>query len=134
MGGVDLKDTRLYSYLAEGRTMKWKTSLLFIIRSCCSKQLHYILCKENTSAVRILIRHEYRIALVQSLVKDYRPQKSPVVRRTQEQVRQARARQDDIRPPMHIVVFRPNCHNVRNLPNGARRNCVGGHAKRIRTV
>lgn len=133
MGGVDSKDTRLYAYLAERRTMKWSTKVFFSLLGHAVLN-SYILYKGNTSAVHIRTRHDYMISLVHSLVKDYRLKKSIVIRRTREQIRQARARQDDIRPPMHAVASRPNFHNVKKLANGTRRNCGGGHARRTRTV
>ena len=104
MGGVDLKDTKLYAYLSERRTMKWTTKTFFSLLGTAILN-SYILYQENTSAVPKLRRLDFMIALVHSLVGDFRPKSVSKKRRTKEQLRGAAAQADDvtISPPTHSV-------------------------------
>lgn len=113
MGGVDLKDTKLYAYLAERRTMKWSTKVFFSLLGT-SVLNAFILYKKNASAPRKLRRHEFIISLVHALVENYRPKRQVKKRRTQEQLREARARLNIIEPPTHAIGRGAVIHKILN--------------------
>ncbi|KAK3859634.1 hypothetical protein Pcinc_034266 [Petrolisthes cinctipes] len=130
MVGVDLKDTKLYVYLSERRTMKWSTTFVFAVLGT-SVLNAYIVYKANTNAQRPLRRHDSLISLVHALVGDFRPFRGEK-RRSQEEIRAARARQD-ILPPTHDIAQKVRVNNIIKLPGQTRRQCVGDHATRVRS-
>ena len=132
MGGVDLKDTKLYAYLSERRTVKWTTKTFFSLLGTAILN-SYILYQENTSAVPKLRRLDFMIALVHSLVGDFRPKSVSKKRRTKEQLREAAAQADDviISPPTHSVQVE---HGQHVITKGTKRSCVGGHEKGKKTM
>ncbi|KAK3888592.1 hypothetical protein Pcinc_007318 [Petrolisthes cinctipes] len=88
--------------------------------------------RANTNAQRPLRRHDFLISLVHALVGDFRPFRGEKRRRSQEEIRAARARQD-IFPPTDDVAQPVRVHNIIKLPGQTRRQCVGDHATRVRS-
>ena len=82
MGGVDLSDAKLYTYLAERRTLKW-TKKVFISLIGRALLNSYILYSKNVEG-RVLNRHSYNISVIESFVGDYRPSKIPRKRRSMQ--------------------------------------------------
>ena len=131
MGGVDLKDTKLYSYMSERRTMKWTTKAVFSMIGTAALN-SYILYEENTSATPKHTRFQFMMSVVTALVDNYKPKCISRKRRTNEQIQQAQAQADDIvLPPTHEVQVGQNIHVIKK---GTKRTCVGGHNKRKRSV
>ncbi|XP_064082431.1 piggyBac transposable element-derived protein 4-like [Macrobrachium nipponense] len=75
MGGVDLKDTKLYSCLAERKTLKWTNKAAFSLIGTAVLN-SYILYAANTSRSHPLDRYKFMVSLVESLVQNYEPVKN----------------------------------------------------------
>ena len=132
MGGVDLKDTQLYTYLSERRTMKWtaKAALSLIGTAILNS---YLLYKKNTSSAHPMTRYKFMISVIEALVKDYRPVKIIRKRRTAEQIRASNASPLPIVGPSHVAVLGDDEHDLVKLPVGKKRDCVMNHGRRVRT-
>lgn len=65
MGDVDLKDTKLYAYLAERKTLKWTTKVAFSLFGRAALN-SYHLYKKHTSHTHILTtRYKYMISVIE---------------------------------------------------------------------
>ncbi|KAL8567877.1 hypothetical protein ACOMHN_058999 [Nucella lapillus] len=136
MGGVDMSDARLYTYLSERRTMKWTLKVAFSLfgRAVLNS---YIIYRENTSDAMKLTRYQFMIQVVEGLAGNYFPPKVVCGRRTAAEIQAARNN------PVLQVPAAPqpqpqpgpagDGHQLRKLPVGRRRNCVVGHDRRVRT-
>lgn len=96
MGGVDLKDTRLYAYLSERRTMKWTTKICFSLVGTAILNC-YIIYKINTAHRPVKTRYDYMLSVIEALVGRYTPKKIPRHRRTREQMERE--------PQLVLVIF-----------------------------
>ena len=133
MGGVDLSDARLYSYLAERRTMKWTTKVSFALfgRAILNS---FILYNENTADRPKLSRYAFMVSVIEALTDDFRPPKVVRKRRSRAQIEADRQQPDaPIQPPDHAVVVPGPACGLDKLPVGKRRNCVNQHDGRVRT-
>ncbi|KAI8500688.1 hypothetical protein Bbelb_215060 [Branchiostoma belcheri] len=133
MGGVDLSDARLYKYLSERRTLKWTLKVAFSTfgRAVLNS---FILYQLNTTDAPQLCRLQYMHRVVQSLAGNYHPPKAVVRRRTLAEI-QAANENFRVAPAQHPpgpAVLGVN-HRMRKLAVGKRRDCVGGHDRRVRT-
>ncbi|KAK3774701.1 hypothetical protein RRG08_051243 [Elysia crispata] len=131
MGGVDLSDAKLYTYLAERRTLKW-TKKVFISLIGRALLNSYILYSKNVEG-RVLNRHSYNISVIESFVGDYRPSKIPRKRRSMQDIAEARNQPINILPPQHAHEPGPSTCKLVKLEVGKRRDCVNGHEKRTRS-
>lgn len=131
MGGVDLSDARLYSYLSERRTLKWTTKVAFGLfgRACLNS---YILYEQCTPGHK-MSRYQFMVSVVEGLVGDFHPPVATKKRRTKAQIEADRAEVPIPNPPTHIVEPAPSQCKLEKLPVGKRRNCVYQHNARTRS-
>lgn len=133
MGGVDLGDALLYKYVSERKTLKWTTKVAFALfgRAILNS---YLLYKNNTSDAPKLSRYKFMQSVVNSLAGYYYPPRKVVRRRrTAAQIEAARVNPQAAAPqagPPHPL----EGHDLIRMPAGRRRNCVAGHATRVRTT
>lgn len=133
MGGVDMSDSRLYTYLSERRTMKWTNKVMFSLlgRSILNA---YILYCENTSHKRKLTRYQFYVSVVEAMMGNFRPPaKAHRRRRTAAEIARAR---EQIDPPAADNTVEPgpsSCKLVKLAP-GKKRDCAHKHPKRKRSV
>ena len=131
IGGVDLSDAKLYTYLSERRTMKWTTKLAFALigRAILNSFIIY----ENTSDMPKLTRYMYMVKVVESLAGDHYPGK--VVRRRRSRIEIEAARcvlAPQIQPPVADAAV-DDGHTLVELAVGKKRNCAGMHDRRVRS-
>ncbi|XP_068214762.1 piggyBac transposable element-derived protein 4-like [Palaemon carinicauda] len=130
MGGVDMKDTKLYSDLSERKTLKWNKGCFSLIGTVVLNS--YILYASNTSRSPPLDRYKFMVSLVESIVQNYEPVKLVRKRRTLEQIHAASLSPDPIRSPSYVALSSDG-HKIVKLPVGKKRNCIAGHPKRVRS-
>jgi hypothetical protein len=134
MGGVDLMDSKLYMYLGERRSIKWTTKLFFNILGRAFLNA-FILYEQNASARKKLSRHNFLVSVVEALAENQRPTRITRRRRTKAEILAARAA-----PAVAPAPLPPNPwsilegHEMVHVPSGHRKDCVGQHARRTRTV
>ena len=132
MGGVDLKDTKLYAYLSERKTLKWTMKAAFTLFGCAVLN-SYIIYSKNTSRKRPLTRSQFMISIIEDLAEDYRPPRVIRKRRSASQIAASRSTPSPIASPLHTVLCRDDNHEMRRLPVGKKKDCAAGHQKRVRT-
>lgn len=76
MGGVDLKDTKLYAYLSERRTEKWTTKVAFYFFGTAMLN-SYIIYKLHTEET-VMPRLKFMLSIIDELVCKYDPQRVPI--------------------------------------------------------
>ena len=134
MGGVDMADSRLYTYLCERRTMKWTNKVLFALIGRAVLNA-YVIYKENTNHAQKLSRYIFYVSVVEDMVGNFRPPLK-VRQRRRSRAEIAAARQAPIAPPAldNTVQPGPSGCKLVPLPKGKKRDCVHKHIKRKRTM
>lgn len=131
MGGVDLKDRKLYDYLSERRTLKWTTKVAFYFFGTAMLNC-YIIYRQHTRG-RVLPRLQFMLSIIEELVSQYEPHKVRSRRRTREELAECQRR------PLATIVPTNNPspglgpHTLRKLPKKKLRDCVAGHDRRVRS-
>lgn len=125
MGGVDLKDKKLYAYLSERRTLKWTTKVAFYLFGTAVLN-SYIIYKVHTNG-NVMSRLDFMLSIIDDLVKDFNLQRA-----------QRRPREDIERQRQPLAVLQMNNqlhyeHRLEKLPKKKLRNCVAGHDRRVRS-
>jgi len=133
MGGVDLMDSQLYMYLAERRSLKWttKVGLNLIGRAFLNA---FILYEKNSRSQvrRRMSRHEFLVSAVEALAADYRPQHQVRSRRTAADIAAGRAATPAAETPIRWRILEG--HHMVHVRPGSKKDCVGQHESRTRTV
>ena len=134
MGGVDMADARLYTYLCERRTMKWTNKVLFALIGRAVLNA-YVIYSENTAQTKKLSRFAFNVSVVEAMVGNFRPPLK-VRQRRRSRAEIALARQAPIAPPAqdNLVQPGPSGCKLAKLPQGKKRDCVHKHLKRKRTM
>ncbi|XP_064106769.1 piggyBac transposable element-derived protein 4-like [Macrobrachium nipponense] len=130
-GGVDLKDSKLYKYLAERRTVKWTTKVAFALFGTAVLN-SYILYIKHTSSQNRMPRKHYMLSIIEALVEDYRPKRPSHKRRSNAEI--AASREARIEPPSHEIAVPEDVHELHKLPKSKLRMCVAGHERRVRST
>ena len=131
MGGVDLKDTKLYAYLGERKSLKWTVKAAFSLFGTALLN-SYIAYKKNTSQTPILSRYLFMINIIESLAGQYNTPKTIKVRRSKVQIQASRLSPQSVAAPSHVISPYDG-HDMKRLPVGKKRDCAAAHAKRVRT-
>ena len=135
MGGVDMSDARLYSYLSDRRTMKWTSKVFF---SLLGRGLlnSYIIYSETTSDRPVKTRYQYMVSVVEGMVGDYQPPAKIVKkRRSKTEIAAARLTPTQVAPPapdQFVQPAVPLC-TLSKLPVSKKRNCLNNHTSRVRS-
>ncbi|KAK3859355.1 hypothetical protein Pcinc_034527 [Petrolisthes cinctipes] len=131
MGGVDLKDTKLYAYLPDRRTVKWTTKVAFYLLGTALLN-SYIIYKKHATG-RILTRMNFTMSVIDELVKKYEPHKVRYRRRTREEIEERQQQTFVTQINTNIPVPHTPPHKMVKLPKKKLRNCVAGHNHRVRS-
>ncbi|KAK3887484.1 hypothetical protein Pcinc_008397 [Petrolisthes cinctipes] len=131
MGGVDLKDTKLYAYLPEKQTVKWTTKVAFYLFGTALLN-SYIVYKKHATG-RILTRMNFTMSVIDELMKKYEPQKVQCRRRTREEIEERQQQTFVTQINTNIPVPHTPPHKMIKLPKKKLRNCVAGHNHRVRS-
>ena len=78
-------------------------------------------------------RLNFMVCLVESLVQNYEPVKVIRKRRSAEQRHIDSLSPASIAGPSHTALSPEDGHKMIKLPVGKKRNCIAGHAKRVRS-
>ena len=129
MGGVDLKDTKLYAYLSERRTEKWTTKVAFYFFGTAMLN-SYIIYKMHTEET-VMPRLKFMLSIIDELVSKYDPQRVRIGYRRRMEDTEERQRQP-------LAILTPNIdpqaeHRLEKLPKKKLRNCAAGHDRRVRS-
>ena len=127
MGGVDLKDAKLYSYLSERKTMKW-TKKAFLSLMGTALLNSYIVYSKNTSG-NVMNRYNYMISVSEALVGNYNPKKKVKIRRTSLEIEASRASPSPIQPPHHNVEQEEIGHKLTKLERNTVKRCAAPMTK-----
>ena len=148
MGGVDLKDSKLYAYLSERRTLKWTTKVAMYLFGTAVLNSYIIYKKHTRSAV--MSRLDFMLSIIDDLVRHYNPQttqrrareeieegqRQPLALLQMNETAQRRAREESEegqRQPLAVLQINTLEHRLEKLPKKKLRDCVAGHDRRVRS-